>query len=105
MTEQLHHHAGADPLNQQQRRAGVAQVMEPLPLNARLFQFAVERADDVGGVEGRAASRCEHQPPVLPVRPRQQTFLRLPRFVFAQGRDADGGEIEVAAAAVGLRLR
>src|SRR4051812_6810211 len=66
VAERLHHHAGVVPCRDEQRGAGMAQIVEadigqPGPLEERL-----EGTDDVARLERGAAPRGEDQSPVRP---------------------------------------
>jgi hypothetical protein len=106
VSEDLHHHARVDPLGQEQRGAGVPQVVEADGGEAGPHQVRLEGADEVARVERPAERVGEDEVPVppLPARPGQEARLQLPRALRSQLRDEFAGQRQGAAAPAGLRL-
>ena len=91
-------------LRDEERRAGVPQIVEPLAREAGLFQDGAKlRVGPRSGV-GRPQSRGEDEALLLPLRPGGKKVLDLPLPVGLQGRDDDARRGEVAAALLGLRI-
>ena len=61
MSERLHDDSGGDPLGEQERGAGMAQVVEPLTGETGIGKDALEAPGDRDPVERRPMGRHEHE--------------------------------------------
>ena len=95
--EELLHELRVYPLGEEQRRAGVPEVVEAHVGQPRFREDRLEGAPVyVGGSQRRADPRGEHEVPVSVEGARLKPLLRLARPVGAQGLDGTRGEADGA---------
>ncbi|GAA3246628.1 hypothetical protein GCM10020256_74380 [Streptomyces thermocoprophilus] len=76
--EELLDHDEFHTLLQEERRSGMAKIVEPDTAEARAVEEGGEGAGKVGGVDGAAGGRGEHVAALLPPVPGSRPFLFLP---------------------------
>lgn len=92
---------GMDAFGEEQRRAGVAQIVPADVGESGTSQQGLEGAvDDVLGVQGRALVGGEDKAVILPINPRLEPLLRLSLPVVLERIHGPPGEVHGAAAGV-----
>lgn len=77
MPKDFHHHAWANPLYQEKRRAGMSRVVEALVANARFLDSAYEATVGIARFYWRSARGGEDEARILPGAPGSEPFLHL----------------------------
>jgi hypothetical protein len=104
MTESFHHNTRWDALDEEQRGAGVSQVVEAHSRQAGFVQQAPETSPKVADLDGRTDGGGEHQTGFVPSSSCQESLLGLSRLVVLKGFNDYGRQGYGPAALSGLGL-